>query len=91
MLIDREIEATLRLLSKSLKYRLKISGLASSRWAPPSPLASDLDSSLNVASISVLNAVKLRVRLILYLRLSKNVYRSEASPLYSFFGIIASV
>ena len=36
MLIDREIEAMLKLLSKSLKYWVKTSGLASTRRDPPS-------------------------------------------------------
>ena len=35
----------LRLLSKSLKYRVKSSGLASSNRSPPSPLVSDLIST----------------------------------------------
>ena len=45
MLIGSEIEATLRLLYKSIKSRVKTSGLASSRWAPPSSLVSDVIST----------------------------------------------
>ena len=52
---NREIKATLRLLSKSLKCMVKTSGLASSRCAPPSSLVSDVISTSGPPDIDKLH------------------------------------
>ena len=53
MLIDREIEASLRLLYKSLQCRVKTSGPAESRWVPLSPLVSDVISTSGPPEIAI--------------------------------------
>ena len=69
MLMDREIKATLRLLTKSLKSRVKSSGLASSRLAPPSPLVSDVISTSGQQDIDVPHPASIVMHLIGKLRL----------------------